>query len=655
MCGLAGIFSRNLPSLEDSVFSMAALMEHRGPDGQGVWVDADAGIALGHRRLAVQDLSEAGRQPMTAGSGRWVVVLNGEIYNHLEIRREIESGLSHQAWRGHSDTETLTAAIDIWGFGKALSRLNGMFAIAAWDRAERCLWLARDRVGEKPLYYGQVNGAFVFASELRPIHAIAGGSGLTVSPDSLSLLTTLNYIPAPRTIYREIHKLLPGGYLQVRSPVSASTSPEAYWKFPALHPDADLALAGIESHVDLVDSALRQAVRRQMLADVPLGALLSGGIDSSLIVAMMQAQASERIKTFTIGFEDASADESSHARRIAQYLGTDHHEMVVTAADALDQIPRLPSLLDEPMGDSSQIPTMCVMALAREHVTVAMSGDGADELFGGYGRYRSVPRGWAVRRWLPDWAMKVAANGVESATWGCLANLMGARSKASLWALRYYLTRMAGAQSARDLYAATLMQWLGDPVVRGTDKTAAARVRELFDRASSESLVPFMMETDALTYLPDDVLVKVDRAAMAHSLETRAPFLDRDVVELSACLPLSSKLGKNAGKVVLRECLARYLPRELFERPKQGFSVPLDTWLRGPLREWAECLLDPTRIKADGYLNTDPIRKAWSRHQSGQVNAGHQLWSVLMLQAWLDNMHRRDPKLSSKPIFQTPR
>lgn len=650
MCGIAGIFSRRSESLQDSIIRMAAQMEHRGPDGEGTWVDGDAGVALGHRRLAVLDLTDAGRQPMASGSGRWVIVLNGEIYNHLEIRRQIEAGDSRDAWRGHSDTETLAAAIETWGVREALCRLNGMFAIAAWDRSERCLWLARDRMGEKPLYYGRVNGSFVFASELRPIHAIADGKGLSVSPASLSLLTSLNYIPAPRTIYREIDKLLPGTCLQVRAPNETTGNPEAYWTFPSQRPDGAPAESGIESHVDRVDAVLKRAVGRQMLSDVPLGALLSGGIDSSLVVAMMQAQSAARIKTFTIGFEEASADESLHARRIAGYLGTDHHEMVVTPAAALDQIPRLPSLLDEPMGDSSQIPTMCVMGLARQHVTVALSGDGADELFGGYGRYRSVPRAWSARRWIPDLALGGLARHAESGALDSLAAMGGAKAKASLRALRYYLPRIAGARSARDLYVATLMQWIGGSVVRGIDQTAMAQVQELLGRTSSGMLVPFMMETDALTYLPDDVLVKVDRAAMAHSLETRAPFLDRDVVELSSDIPLGSKLEKHRGKAVLHECLARYLPRELFERPKQGFSVPLDAWLRGPLRDWAEALLDPGRLEGDGHLQAAPIRHTWERHLAGQVNAGHQLWSVLMFQAWLENMHLRDQHSLRAPV-----
>lgn len=651
MCGIAGIFTRNAAPIEASISRMAGLMEHRGPNGQGVWLDVEAGIALGHRRLAVLDLSDAGKQPMVSRSGRWVVVLNGEIYNHLEVRRDIESGTSHDTWNGHSDTETIAASFDTWGFRDALPRLNGMFAIAAWDRAERSLWLARDRMGEKPLYYGWVNGSFVFASELRPIRAFSGGAGLSVSLEALALLTSLNYIPAPRTIYREINKLLPGTCIKLLSPDRTTLSNDGYWSFPAQCDDEHVR-GGLDAHVNLVDAVLRQAVRRQMLADVPLGALLSGGIDSSLVVAMMQAQSATRVKTFTIGFEERLADESLHAKAVADYLGTDHHEMVVTASAACDQIPRLPSLLDEPMGDSSQIPTMCVMGLARQHVTVALSGDGADELFGGYGRYRSIPRFWAARRWIPQAAIRILANGLEQSAWDHLALRVGARGKASLLALRYYLPRIAAAKSARALYASTLTQWVGADLVRGSDQDAAEYVHEVLDGRSSKNLASFMMETDAMTYLPDDVLVKVDRAAMAHSLETRAPFLDKDVIELSSRITLSSKLDKHRGKVVLRECLARYLPRPLFERPKQGFSVPLDAWLRGPLRPWAEELLDPARIEGDGYLNAEPIRHVWARHQASQLNAGHQLWSVLMFQAWLENVRKVD---SSVPTFQASR
>jgi asparagine synthase (glutamine-hydrolysing) len=617
---------------------MADQIRHRGPDGKGVWTDAEAGIGLGHRRLAVLELSDAGRQPMASASGRWIVVFNGEIYNHLEIRREIEQGSLHDRWRGHSDTETLVEAIETWGFQQALTKLVGMFAIAAWDRKERCLWLARDRMGEKPLYYGWVEGSFVFASELRAIRAFSRGRGLSVSTTALSLLASLNYIPAPRSIYREIDKLLPGSVLRVPTFADQAIHPQSYWDFPASQANTDFTNFDGATHVERVDAALRQAVSSQMLSDVPLGALLSGGIDSSLIVAIMQTVASSRVKTFTIGFEDASSDESSHARKIAGFLGTDHHEMLVTPATALEQIPNLPAMLDEPMGDSSQIPTMCVMQLARQHVTVALSGDGADELFGGYGRYRSIPKSWGMINRVPRSVRRLGEKLIENGLWDRVASLGGGKGPASLRAARYYLPRMARARTSKELYVGMLMQWTDSEVVLGNGLGACAAVLDVLGRASSDDLVPFMMEADALTYLPDDVLVKVDRAAMACSLETRAPFLDMHLVELASQIPLASKLDAGRGKVVLRECLAKYIPRELFERPKHGFSVPIDAWLRGPLRDWADGLLSMDRIRREGHFDPAVIAHAWERHLAGRSNNGHQLWSILMFQAWLDNI-----------------
>jgi asparagine synthase (glutamine-hydrolysing) len=639
VCGIAGIFTRAAVPLHESAVRMVKQIRHRGPDGEGIWTDVDAGVVLGHRRLAVLDLSEAGQQPMQSVSGRWVIVLNGEIYNHREIRQLIEAGASHGQWRGHSDTETVAEAVQTWGFREALSKLVGMFAIAAWDRKERCLWLARDRMGEKPLYYGWVEGSFIFASELSSIRAFSGGAGLSVSPTSLSLLTALNYIPGPHSIYSEIRKLLPGTLLRMRSPGNSSIEPEAYWQFPTQQLPAE-QVTDMPYHVEMVDHALRQAVRSQMLAHVPLGALLSGGIDSSLVVAMMQAESALPIKTFTIGFDDLTSDESLHARKIARFLATDHHEMVVTPQVALDQIPRLPSLLDEPMGDSSQIPTMCVMGLAKRHVTVALSGDGADELFGGYGRYRSIPRAWGLLARIPQGVRAGAAKILGQSVWDRLAQVGGEKGSASLRQARYYLPRVARANAANDLYVSSVMQWIGCDIVLNHGRSSEADVAAVLDGVTSQALVPFMMEADALTYLPDDVLVKVDRAAMAHSLETRAPFLDKRVVELSSKIPLAAKFKEGRGKAVLQECLAKYVPRQLFERPKQGFSVPLDSWLRGPLRTWADSLLDPTRLESDGYFRQKPIREVWAQHQSGHVNAGHQLWSVLMFQAWLENTRK---------------
>lgn len=644
MCGIAGVFSTKVEGISAGVARMTDRIRHRGPDGDGIWVDLEAGIGLGHRRLSVQDLSEAGQQPMSSSSGRWVVVFNGEIYNHLDIRRDIgrEAGT---AWRGHSDTETLVRAIELWGFEGALSRLVGMFAIAAWDRTTRSLWLARDRMGEKPLYYGWVNGEFVFGSELRAVRAYSMGAGLSVSRSALSLLTTLNYIPAPWSIYSEIEKLMPGFVLHVKAPRGEAALPIAYWVFPAAdETDSGIEIPGsddLDAWTARVDKTLRRAVKGQMLSDVPLGALLSGGIDSSLIVALMQSESARPINTFTIGFDESASDESRHARRIAQHLGTEHHELILTPNDALNGIPQLPGVLDEPMADSSQIPTMAVMALARQHVTVALSGDGADELFGGYGRYRSIPKAWSRMRLVPRAALASLNHMVQSGPSDALASLGGSRAGSLLRKSRYYLPRMARARTPFDLYAGMLMQWSDASVVRGLESEPDRLVAQVLGRGQSTGLVPFMMKADALTYLPDDVLVKVDRAAMAHSLETRAPFLDKDVVELSSKVPLPFKLEPTRGKAVLHECLARYVPREMFERPKQGFSVPLDLWLRGPLRDWAGDLLSRDRLEREGYFNPAVVEQAWQLHLSGKRDNGHQLWSIIVFQSWLSQLSGR--------------
>lgn len=617
---------------------MTDAIRHRGPDGEGIWTDVEAGIGLGHRRLSILDLSEAGRQPMQSPGGRWIVAFNGEIYNHLDIRRELERD-GRDAWRGHSDTETLAKAIELWGFEATLPKLVGMFAIAAWDRNTRSLWLARDRMGEKPLYYGWVNGEFVFASELKAIRDYSRGTGLSVSRESLSLLTSLNYIPAPWSIYNEIGKLMPGSLLCVESTQDRGAQARVYWKFPLPGElDADAGAAGVDDFrawTDRVDSALRHAVKGQMQADVPLGALLSGGIDSSLIVALMQSESARPVSTFTIGFAESQSDESSHARRISRHLGTDHHELILTPQDALSRIPRLPGVLDEPMADSSQIPTMVVMELARRQVKVALSGDGADELFGGYGRYRSIPGAWRKLRYIPRPALSFLNGLAQARPSDLIASWGGRKGEHLLRRSRYYLPRMARARTPMDLYAETLTQWNGDGVVLGQPGQFDGLMGRVLGRADPSELVPFMMTADALTYLPDDVLAKVDRAAMANSLETRTPFLDRDVVELSAQVPLPFKLQKGRGKAVLHECLARYVPRDLFERPKQGFSVPLDAWLRGPLREWAGDLLSHDRIKREGYLNDAVVAQAWQSHQSGKQDNGHQLWSLIVFQSWL--------------------
>lgn len=542
----------------------------------------------------------------------------------------------HRPWNGSSDTETLAGALETWGFDKALTRLSGVFSIAAWDRKERCLWLARDRLGEKSLYYGWLGSDFVFASELRPISIFDGGHRLSVSPESLALLTSLNYIPAPQSIFREVSKLAPGDRVRLQAD-GHHAEVRQYWIFPSPNPDQTDPALPLEAQVREVDTVLRAAVRRQMVPGISTGALLSGGIDSSLVVALLQAESAAPIKTFAIGFEDATADESVYAREVARHLGTDHHELMVTSKMAIDQIPRLPALWDEPLGDSSQIPTLCVLGFARQQVSAVFGGDGGDELFGGYGRYRRLYGAWRIARWFPSFLRRAGAVAVSGSFCDVAAARLGGRGVAALQKARYYLPRIAYADSEKDLYLAMLIQWARTDLVRNMARPSIDEIRETLDGASSTAFVPFMMETDAVTYLPDDVMIKVDRAAMLHALETRAPFLDPAVVALSSRLPLDGKLGKGVGKIVLRECLATHVPRNLFERPKHGFNVPLDLWLRGPLRDWAESLLDKGRLDADGYFDAGIVRSAWEDHLAGRASNGHQLWSILMFQAWLGN------------------
>lgn len=637
MDGIAGIVVGRSAAAHTALGRMKRQLAAARADGAVTWDDADAGVLLGYNRLAGGARAGPAMQPLRSASGRWIVALSGRIHNHREIGSELQAAGWPLPAPPAADAAALAGALDASGFDAALARIDGAFALAAWDRDQRCLWLARDPMGAKSLYYGWLDGALVFASELRPISRFDHGRKLSISPDSLALLTALNYIPAPHSIYREISRLGPGCRLRLPVPGDAAET-HRYWTFPAPRADWTDPEFPLAAQVAAVDAALAAAVERQIDFDAPAGALLSGGIDSSLVTALMQARSAAPVKTFTIGFEDAEADESGHARAVARHLGTEHHELLVTSRMALDQIPRLPALLDEPFGDSSQIPTLCVLGFAREQVAVAFGGDGADELFGGYGRYRRLPGTWGVARWFPLPLRRAAATLVESGLGDLAAGLLGQRGAAALHKARYYLPRIAHAASAQDLYLAMLMQWARAGVVRDTTRSDLDAVRHALGAAGSRALVPFMMETDVLSYLPDDCAVKVDRAATSHGLETRSPFLERGVVELSTRIPLGGKLGRDGGKVVLRECLARRVPRQLFERPKHGFSVPLDAWLRGPLRDWAEALLDARRLAAEAHFDVGVVRAAWNDHLAGRASNGHQLWSVLVFQAWLDGM-----------------
>lgn len=604
--------------------AMAACLHHRGPDAGGTWAEGPVGLT--HRRLAVIGLGDAGAQPMHSASGRFVITYNGELYNHLELRRELEAAGRAPSWRGGSDTETLLAGIEAWGLDALLPRTVGMFAFAVWDRAERSLRLVRDRMGEKPLSWAVHRGTLVFASQPAALRRLPGFQP-TIDPEALADLLRYAQIPGERTIHHEVHELPPGTLLEVRTdgddqPIGTPTV-RTWWSFD------EVARAGLadpvpgddEARLDVLAAAIDTSVRSQMLADVPLGAFLSGGIDSSLVVATMQAHATRPVRTFTIGFAEPAYDESAHARTIARHLGTDHTELIVTPTDAQAVIPDLPHVYDEPFADSSQIPTMLVSRLARGDVTVALSGDGGDELFTGYDRYPQAAKAARIPR-----AIALAAAGAYG-----LAGQHRRRSAA-------LALGRGPAPIIRRLLSANPD---ADGLVLGVDP-AAGRAR--FDAAWAAtgglgSIVERFAALDTTGYLPDDILHKVDRAAMACSLETRVPLLDHRVVELAWRLPAAMKIRDGVGKWALRSLLARQLPRELFERPKSGFAVPIGRWLRGPLRPWAEDLLATEAVRREGLLDAAAVQRLWQRHLASTGDAAHEIWPVLMFRAWSEVHH----------------
>lgn len=640
MCGLAGLFDRGAREagqvLERRVQAMADALRHRGPDDAGVWVEEEAGIALGHRRLAVVDLSPAGHQPMVSADGRWVITYNGEIYNFQEIARELEA--AGRPPRGNSDTAVLLEACAFWGVRAAVERCNGMFAFAIWDRRERCLTLARDRLGIKPLYWAQFGEVFLFGSELSSLRA-AGGWSPEVDPASVAAFLRFAYVPAPASIHRGVSKL-PPAHLLVVPPVGAPRL-ERYWNMldVAVHGLAQPLDLGPDAAADRLEDLLRDAIGRQMMSDVPLGAFLSGGTDSSTVVALMQAQSNRPVRTFSIGFPEAGFDESGHARAVARHLGTDHTELVVTAADALAVVPALGRLYDEPFADSSQIPTLVLSSLTRRHVTVALSGDGGDELFCGYNRYLSVPAIWRRIGRLPRPVRCAARSGLElmgPGGWEALARLIPASRRPPEIADK--VRKALGcldADGPDEIYRRLVSQWQNPPTLTAADAEAPSPVFTARGDALPDDPVARMQYLDAATYLPDDILTKVDRASMAHALETRVPLLDHRVVEFAWRLPRRMLVDEGGGKAVLRRILHRHVPRSLTERPKTGFGVPIGAWLRGPLQDWAESLLSEGALHASGLLDPRPIRKAWTAHLAGRQDLQHPLWAVLMLQAWL--------------------
>jgi asparagine synthase (glutamine-hydrolysing) len=596
-----------------------------------------AGIALAHRRLAIVDLSAAGQQPMVSADGRWCLAFNGEVYNHLALRAELAAQGLAPAWRGHSDTETLLAAVSAWGLLPTLQRLVGMFAIALWDRSLRQLTLVRDRLGEKPLYYGVQRGTLLFGSELKALRAHPGFTA-EIDAGAVSLMLQHGYVPSPWSIYTGILKLPPGCLVVWQAGQAAPPEPTTYWSVMAraqAGAQSPLRLSDVDAEQTL-DDLLQQSIAGQRMADVPLGAFLSGGIDSSLTVAVMQSQSRQPVRSFTIGLPDAGHDESAHARAVAAHLGTQHTELMVTAQDAQAVIPRLPSLYCEPFADASQVPTFLVSQLARQQVTVSLSGDAGDELFGGYDRYR-----WAQRiAQVPLALRRICGAGLRALPAEAWATML---SPVARWLPRELregdraerlrkLATVLAAKTNDAVYGQMVAFWPegGNPV-RSTRHLATAFTEETPPDLCFEQR---MMLLDLRSYLPDDILVKVDRAAMAASLETRVPMLDHRLVEFALQLPLHQKMRQGQGKWLLRQVLARYVPRPLFERPKMGFGIPIHDWLRGPLREWAEHLLDASSLRQGGLIDPGPVRQLWAEHLDKRNDWGYRLWPVLMFEAW---------------------
>jgi asparagine synthase (glutamine-hydrolysing) len=643
MCGICGIWDPGASGQDvfEALPAMTSAIRHRGPDDEGTWSLPDSRIALGHRRLSIIDLSSEGHQPMTSVDGRYTTVFNGEIYNFEEIRRELSAlGFS---FRGTSDTEVILAAAVHWGVEETLRRLSGMFALAIWDKTASRLHLARDRVGEKPLYYGWSGGVFLFGSELKALRAHPRWKG-TVDRNALTLMLRHGYVPAPYSIYEGISKLRPGMLVTFDKDHREGIE-RPYWSARDYvnEPVSSVGISDSDA-VSGLDDVLHTVIRQQMISDVPLGAFLSGGIDSSVIVGIMQSVSSRPVRTFTIGFEETAFNEAVYAKAVAKHIGTDHTELYVTAKEALDTIPNLPALYDEPFADSSQVPTFLVAQLARQHVTVSLSGDGGDELFGGYPRYSIAKAMWNSVRWLPYPMRRLLGRILESPSpqrWDSVLERLrialpkGVRTNAS----GDRVHKMAGylrAVSREEMYVGLVSQWQSpEDIVIGGAEPPTPLTSDSSGR-NSWNLVTRLMYLDLISYLPDDILVKVDRATMAVGLESRAPFLDHRIAEFALSLPFRMKVRDGESKWVLRRVLEKYVPSNLIERPKMGFGVPIDRWLRGPLKQWAGDLLSPARLEREGYLRPEEITKKWREHQAGTRNWHHLLWTVLMFQAWLE-------------------
>ena len=652
MCGIAGVFGEEGHDGRVA-HAMTRALAHRGPDDEGMWVDGEAGVALGHRRLAVVDLSPAGHQPMQSADGRFVLTFNGEIYNFQELRDELEAqgSVPQGGWRGHSDTEVFLQAIVAWGLGPTLAKSAGMFAFGLWDRRERLLTLVRDRFGEKPLYYGWAGKDFVFGSELKALRAHPRFDN-PIDRRALGLFASRTHVPAPFSIHEHVFKLPPGCLLQIdavgaRAPLDAPPEEgragsgiklERYWSYrEAVRRGLADPIEDEGEAIEQLEQVLADSVRGQSFADVPVGAFLSGGVDSSTIVGIYQKHSSIPVRTFSIGFEDAAYNEADDAKAVAKHLGTVHHEQYVTAEAALDVIPLLPSMYDEPFADSSHIPTYLVSRFAREQVTVALTGDGGDELFGGYYRHFVAPRVWGHLQKLPRAVRAMASSPLSRVPWqfwNSAAGVLAGRRQAHIGVkIQKALGVAARAGSFDDVYRSLLDEWDYGP--SPVKEEMPAEIPLDLDVTADAPHAVRMMYCDAVSYLPDDILCKVDRASMAVALETHVPFLDHRVAEVAARIPLSMKIRDGRGKHILRKLLDRYVPRELVERPKTGFAVPVGEWIKGSLRDWAEDLLNGRSMRLEGWFDADVVNARWQEHLSGRRDSTAALWTVLMFQAWL--------------------
>ena len=647
MCGFTGFWQ--LPDwsdqrLQETVRMMSERLSHRGPDGSGEWCDESAGFALGHTRLAIQDLTSEGHQPMVSSSQRFVIAYNGEVYNAPLLRSELESRGFDLHWRGHSDTETILACIERWGLEGSVKKFIGMFAFALWDRLERSLHLVRDRLGIKPLYYGFQKNSFLFGSQLNALKKHPTFENKICS-EALSNFFKYNVVPAPFSIYQGIYKLLPGTILTLKTHDS-SPNLFSYWdSFEVSLSAQNTTFGGVYSDaVEELDILLRDSVKLRMIADVPLGTFLSGGIDSSTVTALVQSQSNRPIKSFSIGFEEQRYNEAPYASEIASYLGTDHSEVIVTSQQAMGVIPKLPSIFDEPFSDSSQIPTFLVSKLARNSVTVSLSGDGGDELFAGYNRHIWGDKIWSKASVFPEKLRYLLSQGLTTfhqEKWNkcfdLLNPLLPNRFRLKDPGRHFHdLAKYIYAGTPEEFYSSIVSHWTNADDLLIDSPTISSSLTKA-KCSSYPSFTEWMMANDLATYLPDDILTKVDRSSMAVSLEARVPLLDHRVFEFAWSLPLSWKLQGTTGKRILRDVLNRYVPAKLVERPKMGFGVPIEHWLRNDLRDWAEDLLDADKIRNQGFLDPKPIRQKWDEHLSGRTNWQYHLWDVLMWQAWLEN------------------